>query len=305
MASGLPKFLKQSVKYDDLYKDEIDVYIAPLTIPVSKVKVGAPLGEKLSSSSKRKVTDPSETPGSRYSKRLKLPSTQEVTETEAPQSLQKLAGMLEGHVAVEAMAEWDKMRLTEASRAITYANAQSLYLKLKFDEKIDSAARGDMKLREELKEMRSRVKNLEDGEKKLQDSISKLKNSESRLQKEKKKLDTLVISQDKENEELFSKVAELEKTIEGLNIAINTYKTTRVDREKSKYADGYNNAVKDYISTTMELYPETDWTLMGDEAMKILEDIQKSKATEEGPKPTDSASKVPEKANWKARSHLH
>ena len=166
--------------------------------------------------------------------------------------------MLEGHVAAEAMAEWDKMRSTEASRAIAYANAQSLYLKLKFNEKIVSAARGDQKLREELKEMKSRMRSLEDGEKKLQDSLTKLKSSEAKLLKEKKKLDSLVVSQENEKVELSSKVAELEKTVDGLNIAINTYKTTRVDREKAKYNDSYNNAVNDYISATIEFYPEID-----------------------------------------------
>lgn len=258
MASGLLKFLKQAVNYEDLYKDEMDDEIASLITPISKIKAEASLNEKLPSFTKRKIVDPFETSGSRQSKRIRPPSAQETAETETPQLFQKLTGMLEGHVAAGAMAKWDKMRLTEASCAITYANAQSLFLKLEFDEKIMNAFRGDQKLKEDLKEMRFKVKNLEDGEKNLQDSLLKLKTSESKLQKVKKKLDTLVISQDKEKEELSSKLVNLEKNIDGLNIAINTYKTTRVDRKKGKYNDGYNNAVTDYISMTMEIYPEID-----------------------------------------------
>lgn len=41
MASGHPKFLKQAVKYDDLYKNEIKEEIVPLVTSISKVKVKA------------------------------------------------------------------------------------------------------------------------------------------------------------------------------------------------------------------------------------------------------------------------
>ncbi|KAL6519884.1 hypothetical protein OROMI_032778 [Orobanche minor] len=69
---------------------------------------------------------------------------------------------------------------------------------------MDEATQVDQRLQEENAQLKNKIKQTENGKKELQDELKKLKASETVGASEREKLNTLVITLDKEKEDLKS-----------------------------------------------------------------------------------------------------
>ena len=262
MASGVPSFVKQSVKYEDICSDE---EIEPIqATPISRVPPSASIQEK-SASSKRKLPSlPSESvqaSGSHPSKKLRAPSPHGSAGSSSRH--QQFAAMLKNQVPDETLAQWDKVKMVEAAPAVTLANAQSLYFYLKFGEQIIEAARGDQRLIEEVRQLKMTLRSREEERKKVAETLRKIKTSEAKAVKERDQFSQAIATLDKEKEEeaiaANRKIQELELMIEQLQATIKGNKATLLDAKKAKYEAGYQNGVNDYMRSTMEMFPDLDW----------------------------------------------
>lgn len=83
--------------------------------------------------------------------------------------------MIGEQIHEEAVDEWSKMKLTEASKAMSYSATQNHHFQLKYSEQLSIAARGDLNLKEEVKQFREGLKARDDEKKKLLEMNRKLK----------------------------------------------------------------------------------------------------------------------------------
>lgn len=125
------------------------------------------------------------------------------------------------------------------------------------------AARGDARLREELKNAKADLKSSEKEKRKLVDGNKRLKNEVASLNKNKKTLNKVVADQDTEKERLVAdqaaKMKELQVQVDGLQDAMKGYRHALEDR----YKKGFANGVRDYMRSTWLKMPDLDWALLG------------------------------------------
>lgn len=157
MASGVPSFINKFVDYEDLFGDE-DKEPSPIdATPISRVKAASASIEKSATSSKRKLPlIPSEstmTISTRPVKRTRHTPIQD--EDNLGPKAQFFAYMINNQIPEKTIAEWDKMTLTDAAKAIPLANAQSFFHYLKHGEEIVEAARGDQRLAQEIQQLKT------------------------------------------------------------------------------------------------------------------------------------------------------
>lgn len=284
MSSGVPSFIQQTTNYEDIFGEDDDKTIPIAATPISKMKETSVTQEKSSSSSKRKLPPPAIDSAKNSGSRAKRPrgAATQGDEGSSPQLL-KIFNMAGHQIPEEIIAKWDRMSLAESAKAIPLANAQSFFHYLKHGEAIVEAARGDQKLAEEVKQLKASIKTKDEERRKLVDVNKKLKASETKLIKEREKLDATVIALDTEKEELVvannKQVHELELKLEALNMSVATERSLHKDDKKSKYLAGYNNGIKDYFKATYEKFPDLDWSLLGADAVKMVEDIRGKEAT--------------------------
>lgn len=65
----------------------------------------------------------------------------------SPPSLDTFIKLVEDKVYAESVTEWDKVKLVDALPLVTRANAQNLFLSLKFGSQIIEAAMSDVRAR--------------------------------------------------------------------------------------------------------------------------------------------------------------
>ncbi|KAK1392038.1 hypothetical protein POM88_011094 [Heracleum sosnowskyi] len=283
MASGVPSFVNKSASYDDLFGDEEKDTVPIEATPISRMKSTTASQDKSTTSSKRKLppevaTDSVKAPGSRLSKKSK-PSTPGTPGEGSNSLFRKFFAMAGSQISEEVIAEWDKMSFSEAAKATTWCEAQSLFHTLKRNEEMVVAACGDQKLLEEVRQLKSLLKTSEDEKKKLADASKKLKASEAKLLKERDQLNTSIINLDAEKDALKAsytkKVGDFKKKLDSLNTTIALERSTREAAKREKFEAGYSRGVNDYIESTYDHFPSLDWTLLGDDAVKMVDELKK------------------------------
>lgn len=97
--------------------------------------------------------------------------------------------MIGGQIPEKSIEEWDKYKLVEAAQERSLSSAKSLFLDMKFVERIVEAERGDRHAKEELKQLKATMKTKDKEIKDFEDIVSDLKISEANAIKEKGKLE--------------------------------------------------------------------------------------------------------------------
>nr|XP_017239631.1 PREDICTED: uncharacterized protein LOC108212417 [Daucus carota subsp. sativus] len=138
MASNIPKFIKRSTKYEDLFGEASDSQ-APLPVkPLSQLP--SPSLEQKKTSSGGRKRDPSKTAegGSsaegRTSKKPRLALARSSPASSSSQKTQLFQRMLSDQIPEATVREWDRLSIAEATRDKVVANAKSLFLDLKMGE---------------------------------------------------------------------------------------------------------------------------------------------------------------------------
>ncbi|KAK1385247.1 hypothetical protein POM88_022982 [Heracleum sosnowskyi] len=139
MSFSIPSFIKKSNK-NVSKKEQVDVDLEEET-PLSTFKTNLTSVEKSIPSRKR---SPQKTSGSRSSKRLRGDLGR------SPSDVTTFLDSIKERTPQPSIREWDKISMEEAVDTISLANTQSLFLHLKFGREIAEAAKGDLKVREEL-----------------------------------------------------------------------------------------------------------------------------------------------------------
>lgn len=302
MASGVPSFVRKSANYEELFDDENEQLPPIDATPISKIQETLSNQDKSSNSSKRKlplpVNEPMRASGSHPGKRLRTTPSQK-DGGPSPQ-VQKFAQMVGNQIPDDALAKWDKMSLVESAKAIPLANAQSFFLNLKHGEEIVKAARGDQRLAEEVKQLKTTIKTKDEERMRLQDTVRKLKAAETKLSKEREQLNNTIINLDKEKEELGAThakaVRELELKVETLNIAMAQERSVFKAQKKDRYEAGYKNGIIDYMASTKIVFPDLDWSKLEAASVEPAEGTQKKEyvaakgatavGTKEAPQPS-------------------
>ena len=162
MALGVPSFIKQSIKYEDICSDEEAEPVQ--ATPLARVLPSASNLEKSSNSSKRKLpsipSNSARTSGSRPLKKTRAPSPQ--GEAGPHSRLQKFYEMLRNQVSEDTLSQWDRVSMVEAAPVATLANAQSLFFYLKYGELIIETARGAQRLVEEVRQLKATLRSRDD-----------------------------------------------------------------------------------------------------------------------------------------------
>ena len=78
--------------------------------------------------------------------------------SDPPTKVQQFCNMIDSQVPESEIREWDKLKLVEAVREKSIANAKSLFLDLKINEQIIDTARIDQGLKNELKQVKANLK---------------------------------------------------------------------------------------------------------------------------------------------------
>ncbi|KAK1373284.1 hypothetical protein POM88_029477 [Heracleum sosnowskyi] len=160
MSKPVRTFVNPSVKYKDLFKnDDFDTLKGILDVsPISQMAPpGAGKGGS-SSADKRKFSHSSggqtgvlET---RSSKRNKVAPTPPAAISQDVQNFYKLFG---GRIPIEVISEWSKVKQPEAIQDMFLSSAQNYFHQLRISEQLSHATKGDMRLREELKNAKEAV----------------------------------------------------------------------------------------------------------------------------------------------------
>ena len=289
MASGVPSFIKQSVKYEDICSDEEAEPVQ--ATPLARVPPSTSNPEKSSNSSKRKLpsipSDSARTLGSRPLKKTRGPSPQ--GEAGPHSRLQKFYEMLRNQVPEETLSQWDRVSMVEAAPVVTLANAQSLFFYLKYGEQIIETVRGDQRLVEEVRQLKATLKSREEEQRRAGETIRKIRASEAKILKERDQLSQAILKLDKDKEDeaatAAKKARELGLKIENLQAALKGNKSTLLEAKKAKYEAGYKNGINDYMRSTIEAFPDLDWSKLGGDAATMAGEIQRKKAGEAPPPP--------------------
>lgn len=241
-----------SILADMTSGDEDDKVASIAATPISKIKDPVANVEISSTSSKRKLPPPASDASTSRSAKTKRNWLNTSLESENPGShMQSFFQMAANQIPEETVAWWDGMNLAAAAKATILANAESFFHYLKHGERIVEAARGDQKLAEK---------------KKFVDANKKLKSAGTKLLKERDQLANSVAGLVAEKEELVSSHA---KQVHELELKMEAMK------RKAVYDAGYNVAINDYIRYTHLKFPDLDWSQLGEDAVKMVEDIKK------------------------------
>ncbi|KAK1398909.1 hypothetical protein POM88_008772 [Heracleum sosnowskyi] len=220
-------------------------------------------------------------PGSCFNKKPK-PSTPRTPGEGSSPLIRKFFIMAGNQIPEGAIAEWDKMSLSEAAKTTTWCQAQCFFHTLKRNEEMTVAARSDQKSSEKVNHVKTLLKVSDDEKKKLAYASKKLKASEAKPLKERDQLNTTVINIDAEKDALKAsytkKVQDFKKNLDSLNTTIALERSTREAAKREKFEVGYSRGVNDYIESTCDHFPSLDWTLLGDDAVKMVEEIKKKEA---------------------------
>ena len=71
---------------------------------------------------------------------------------------------------------------------------------------------------------------------------------------------------------------ELKILVKVLQDATATYKSSRIARETSASEKGYNVGIRDYMRSTLKMMPDLDWSVLGEDAKMMVEELKKEEA---------------------------
>ena len=159
MASNIPKFVKHSTKYEDLFGEAsgsqapISVkLVSQLPTPSLEQKKASPGGRKKDPS---KATEAGSSAEGRSSKKPRVALVRSSPASSSTQKTQLFLRMLGDQIPEATIREWDRLSMTEATRDKVVANAKSLFLDLKMGEHVADIARVNEAMRADLKQARA------------------------------------------------------------------------------------------------------------------------------------------------------
>ncbi|XP_063948618.1 uncharacterized protein LOC135152384 [Daucus carota subsp. sativus] len=276
MASNIPKFVKRTTKYEDLY-GEASGSQAPISVKLVSQLPTPSLEQKKASSGGRK-RDPSKATvtGSsaegRSSKKPRVALTRSSPASSSTQKTQLFQRMLGDQIPEATIREWDRLSMTEATRDKVVANSKSLFLDLKMGEHVADTARVNEAMRADLKPARADLASAVKERDAFQKANLKFKEAEARAQQLKEKEDMVRRGLEDEVDGLRKQVKELELQVKGLQNAAATAKAGKKEREATIFEAGVVAGIKDCVKSAYRFFPENDWAKLGLDATVALEE---------------------------------
>lgn len=282
MSGSVPSFIKPSEKYEDLFpEDELMMLETPIAAtPVSRFPASMSVKTELSAAEKRRLSQVAggskSTPETRSSKKAKV--SQQGTPAGDVEQFFQMSG---GQIPMEIITGWARQRSSDAAKSMLFSSGESFFHQLRLSNQLALATRGDMRLRDEIKQLKLDRQAMEEEKKKLLDAGKKLKVDLSELTREKDRLAKLVASQNTEKEERTvahaTTVKELTLQVDMLQASVKKLKEALPER----YNTGFSKGVNDYLKATWEVMPDLDWSLLGEDAVNQVEKF-KAEATKAG-----------------------
>lgn len=241
--------------------------------PISRVPTPAPIKVELSATEKRRLSQASgsfkTTPETRSLKRVRI-SQQDAPVGEVEQFYQ----MSGGQIPMETIAGWVKQKTSDAARSMLFSAGESFFHQLRLSNQMALATRGDMRLREEIKQLKLDMQAAESEKKKMSEAGKRLKGELSVLAKEKDKLGKLVATQEEEKKERMvvhaSEIKELKLQVDSLQASVRRLKEALPER----YNLGFAKGATDYMRSTWQVMPDLNWALLGEDAVKQVENFK-------------------------------
>ncbi|XP_063939742.1 uncharacterized protein LOC108203381 [Daucus carota subsp. sativus] len=286
MASNIPKFIKRSTKYEDLFGEASDSQ-APLPVkPLSQLP--SPSLEQKKTSSGGRKRDPSKTAegGSsaegRTSKKPRLALARSSPASSSSQKTQLFQRMLSDQIPEATVREWDRLSIAEATRDKVVANAKSLFLDLKMGEHVADTARVNEKMRADLKQAKADLASAVKDRDLVRVANQELKEAEAKVREERRKEDAVRRSLEEETDGLGKMVKRLEGQVKELQEAAAAAKAMRKEREAAVFEAGVAAGVKDCVKSAYRFFPDNDWAKLGPDAAVALEEAKVEDATSSG-----------------------
>ncbi|XP_063945941.1 uncharacterized protein LOC135151422 [Daucus carota subsp. sativus] len=292
MAANIPRFIKRSTKYEDLFGEASDSQ-APLPVkPLSQLP--SPSLEQKKTSSGGRKRDPSKTAeaGSsaegRTSKKPRLTLARSSPASSSSQKTQLFQRMLSDQVPEATVREWDRLSIAEATRDKVVANAKSLFLDLKMGEHVADTARVNEKMRADLKQAKADLASAVKDRDLVRKANQELKEAEAKVREERRKEDAVRRSLEEETDGLGKMVKRLEGQVKELQEAAVAAKATRKEREAAVFEAGVAAGVKDCVKSAYHFFPDNDWAKLGPDAAVALEEAKAEDASGQEKVPTTS-----------------
>ncbi|XP_063942818.1 uncharacterized protein LOC108203253 [Daucus carota subsp. sativus] len=283
MAANIPKFIKRSTKYEDLFGEASDSQ-APLSVkPLSQLP--SPSLEQKKTSSGGRKRDPSKTAeaGSsaegRTSKKPRLTLARSSPASSSSQKTQLFQRILSDQVPEATVREWDRLSIAEATRDKVVANAKSLFLDLKMGEHVADTARVNEKMRADLKQAKADLASAVKDRDLVRKANQELKEAEAKVREERRKEDAVRRSLEEETDGLGKMVKRLEGQVKELQEAAAAAKATRKEREAAVFEAGVAAGVKDCVKSAYRFFPDNDWAKLGPDAAVALEEAKAEDAS--------------------------
>lgn len=175
------------------------------------------------------------------------------------------------------MEECDRLKLGEAARERCLSNAKSLFLDLKFGERILETSRGDKQLKEENRRLKVEVQAKKAEIKGLEDSLAKLKISEANVVKDRHYITIANVSLMKEKEYLLKRMRELTHQVDTLQEMAKSHTASKKEREEKVFEVGRMVGIKDCAKNACKRFPEVAWAELGVEAVQALKELEVEK----------------------------
>ena len=277
MAANIPRFVKRSTKYEDLF-GEASGSQPPLPVkPLSQLPAPSLDQKKASSGSRKRETSKAGEAGSSAEGRSKKPKVALARSSPASSSSQKTQlfhRMLSDQIPEATIREWDRLSIAEATRDKVVANAKSLFLDLKMGEHVADTARVNEATRAELKQAKVDLASTAKERDAFQRANLKFKEAETKAQQLKEKEDMVRRGLEEEVDGLRRQVKELELQVKGLQDAAAAVKAGRKDREATIFEAGVAAGIKDCVKSAYRFFLENDWARLGPDAAVALEEAK-------------------------------
>ncbi|XP_063948056.1 uncharacterized protein LOC135152155 [Daucus carota subsp. sativus] len=283
MAANIPRFIKRSTKYEDLFREASDSQAPLPTKPLSQLP--SPSLEQKKTSSGGRKRDPSKTAeaGSsaegRTSKKPRLTLARSSPASSSSQKTQLFQRMLSDQVPEATVREWDRLSIAEATRDKVVANAKSLFLDLNMGEHVADTARVNEKMRADLKQAKADLASAVKDRDLVRKANQELKEAEAKVREERRKEDAVRRSLEEETDGLGKMVKRLEGQVKELQEAAVAAKATRKEREAAVFEAGVAAGVKDCVKSAYRFFPDNDWAKLGPDAALALEEAKVEDAT--------------------------
>ena len=277
MAANIPRFVKRSTKYEDLFGEASGSQTPLPAKSLSQLPAPSLDQKKASSGSRKREISRAGEAGSSAEGRSKKPKVALARSSPAPSSSQKtqlFQRMLSDQIPEATIREWDRLSIAEATRDKMVANAKSLFLDLKMGEHVADTARVNETMRADLKQARADLASVVKERDAFRKANLKFKEAEGEARRLKEKEDLVKRGLEEEVDGLRRQVKELELQVKGLQDAAAAVKAGRKDREATIFEAGVAAGIKDCVKSAYRFFPENDWARLGPDAAVALEEAK-------------------------------